>query len=161
MQGASAREVKGAFAVEGLLREIGVVILVVEVDLPVVLLKAILVVVVFDAVRGRVEIVVVEMLPAQGFWVDFLLLKTRLLLFLNLACLAYLLLYLISFDGRIRFFLADLLFRLLVALLPKLAEAVLKVILAGLLPLFSAIFARLLGFFPASDCVDSELLVGN
>ena len=159
MQGASAREVKGAFAVERLLREIGVVVLIVEVDLPVVLLKAILVVVVFDAVRGRVEIVVVEMLPAQGFWVDFLLLKTRLLL--NLACLAYLLLYLISFDRRIRFFLAGLLFRLLVALLPKLAEAVLKVILAGLLPLFSAIFARLLGFFPASDCVDSELLVGN
>lgn len=98
MQGACAWEVKGSLAVERFLWEVGVVILIVEADLPVILLKTILKVVVLNAIRGRVDVVAVKMLPTQRFWIDFLLLKTRFLLFLNFPSLTHLLLYLISFD---------------------------------------------------------------
>lgn len=64
VQGAGAWEVEHSLAVEGFLREVGVVVLVVEVDLSVILLKTILKVVVLYAVGRRVNVVVVEMLPA-------------------------------------------------------------------------------------------------
>lgn len=51
MQGARAWEVEGSLSVERLLREVGVVILVVEADLPIILLKTILKVVVLNAIR--------------------------------------------------------------------------------------------------------------